>query len=682
VTSSTIRTVLLGALLCNTAILVLPGTASAQLNLFQGQAAEQAPTGGTVSRDALRAAIAAAEAGNTAEVDQRLQGISDPAARSLVEWFLIRAGSAGVSSQRAARFLTQNPGWPQEGTLRNRAEQALLNERRPAAEVIAFFRNGEPRSAPGRVALASALIASGDTANAHRQVRQAWRGRDLSLAAEQTVRERFPGVITRADEMARLDRLLYGEDTAAALRVATRIGGSALVKARARIAVINKAGNAGALLEAVPAEARSEPGYMFHRIQWLRRNDRPAEAARLMVQAPRDPRVLVDPDEWWTERRLLARRMIDEGDPQIAYRIASGHSAQRDVEKMEAEFTAGWIALRFLNDPNTADRHFQALQAEASRKISVARAAYWRGRAAEARGAWDARQHFEAAARFPTTYYGQLAAAKLGQTELALRGPRVSDESGRARLEARPMTRAIRLLSSAGLGDKARPFFVQLSETLNEPDEVAALARIGEQMGQHRFALLAGKGAAQRGIAVDHIAFPTGGLPSAPVAGPPIERAVVLAIARQESTFDPNARSTAGALGLLQLMPGTAAATARRFGVQWRPGALTDPVYNTTLGTAHLGELSEALNGSYVLTFAAYNAGKSRVREWIARYGDPRTPGVDVVDWVERIPFSETRNYVMRVMENLQVYRARLQGSQAALMIERDLRRGRPGSVE
>ncbi len=621
---------------------------------------------GGVDRDVLRAAIAAAEAGDRAGADQRRAQLSDPTARALVEWFLIRTGSEGVGSARIARFLTENRGWPAEGTLRSRAEQALFSERRPPQEVVAFFRNGEPRSAHGRVALATALAALGQTQDAHRHVRHAWRALEVPASLESTIRERFPGVITRTDEKARKDRLLYAEDTAGGLRIAQRLGGSDLAIARAWAAVINRAGNARQLLDAVPQAARADVGYQFARIQFLRRNDEPREAARLMLEAPRDPRVLIAPDDWWTERRLLARRMLDEGDPRIAYRIAAGHAAQRDVEKMEAEFTAGWIALRFIGDAETAERHFRALQQEARRKISVARAAYWLGRAAEARGSWDARQHFEQAARFPTTYYGQLALAKLGQTQIELRGPRAADAGARQRLDQRATVRAIRLLAAAGLGDKARPFFAHLSDTLTEPDEVMALHEIGERMGQHRFALLAGKGAAQRGLPVDFAAFPTAGLPTAPAAGPPIERAVVLAIARQESTFDPNARSHAGAIGLLQLLPGTAAATARRFGVPWQPSRLTDPVYNTTLGTAHLGELAEALNGSYVLTFAAYNAGKGRVREWIQRFGDPRRGDVDVVDWVERIPFSETRNYVMRVMENLQVYRARLAGTQSA----------------
>jgi soluble lytic murein transglycosylase len=630
----------------------------------------------TVDRTLFREAVTAAERGDVRGATDRAQRLGDPVARKTVEWFLLRSGAEGLGFQRFTRWLAENRHWPADQTLRGRAEVALLSENRPAGDVLAFFRDAPPRSAHGRLAFATALKSQGQTERAHALVREAWAVNDVPQSLERIVAERFPGVIGRADERRRMDRLFYKERTSEGLRIAQRIGGDVLALARARAAVINQDGNAGRLLDAVPAALRSDPAYQFSRIQWLRRADRHREAAQLLLAATRDQRALVDPDEWWTERRLVARKILEEGDAETAYRIVAGHSARRDTDKMEAEFHAGWIALRFRNDPSGADRHFAQLQREAVRPISVARALYWRGRAAEARGdAGVANQHYEAAARHRLTYYGQLAMAKLGRTTLTVHGSPQVDAGARARFDRREPVRAIRLLAAAGLIDKARPFFADMGEELRDADELALLARLGGELGQVRYMLMVGKLAVQRGLPLDHYAFPTNGVPNVESAGPSVERALVLGLSRQESTFDPVIRSSAGAVGLMQMLPASAQQTARRFNVTWQPRMLTDPAYNTRLGSAYLGQAIQDFNGSYVLAFAAYNAGRGRVREWLTRFGDPREPGVDPVDWVERIPFSETRNYVMRVMENLQIYRARLAGSSTPLRIEQDLRR-------
>jgi soluble lytic murein transglycosylase len=624
----------------------------------------------------FRDAVNAAERGDVRGATERQQRLPDPVARKVVEWFVLRSGAESIGSARFMRWLAENRHWPATQTLRGRAEVALLSENRPAAEVVAFFQNAAPRTAHGRLALATALKAQGQGERANALVREAWRSNDVPQSLERIASERFPGVISRADEIHRMHRVFFKERATEGLRLAQRLGGNELAIGRARAAVINQASNAGALLEAVPQAVRRDPGYIFARVQWLRRADRHREAAQLLLAAPREQRVLIDPDEWWTERRLVSRKVLEEGDPRTAYRVASGHSARRDIERMEAEFTAGWIALRFLQDHDAADRHFAQLQRDAVRSISVARGAYWRGRTAEARGdRVTANGHYETAARHRSTYYGQLAMARLGRTALSTNGsPRV-DEGTRARFERREPVRAIRLLAAAGLVDKTRSFFADMGDEFRDPEELALLSRLATEIGQVRFSVMVAKLAVQRGIHMDYYAFPTNGMPNVPSAGPPVERALVLALARQESLFDPRARSSAGAVGLMQMLPSSAQQTARRFNVAWQPGNLTDPAYNTRLGSAYLGEVIQEFGGSYILAFAAYNAGRGRVREWLTRFGDPRNPTVDPVDWVERIPFSETRNYVMRVMENLQIYRARLNGASAQLRIEQDLRR-------
>jgi len=397
-----------------------------------------------------------------------------------------------------------------------------------------------------------------------------------------------------------------------------------------------------------------------------------------MLQAPREPSKLVDPDAWWIERRVLSRELLDLGDPRTAYKLVAEHAAESSSNQADAEFHAGWYALRFLNDPATARRHFAAIQAVSTMPLSQSRAEYWLGRSAEAMGdKAEAVAQYRLAAAYPTTFYGQLAAAKLGMKQLALSKPPEADGATKKRFASREMVQAIQRFSAAGYDDRAQAFYMQLAETLTNPSEIALLAQMAEKSGKHQIALQIGKKAYVRGLPVETLAFPIAAIPRS-VKTTSIEKSIVYAIARQESAFNPAAVSRAGALGLLQLMPATAKMVAKSTGVPFNAKRLTsDPGYNATLGAAHLADLVGDFNGSYIMSFAAYNAGKSRVMQWVAQYGDPRDPNVDAIDWIERIPFTETRNYVQRCTENLQVYRARL--GEPALVINQDLHRGRPG---
>jgi soluble lytic murein transglycosylase len=475
-----------------------------------------------------------------------------------------------------------------------------------------------------------------------------------------------------------MDMRLYAEDVDGALRAANRAGANAQIIAKARIAVITKAGNARALLDAVPAEANRDIGYIFSRVQFLRRADQAAEAAEWVLSVPSDSGQAVDRDQWWIERRLVARKLLDLGEAKTAYRVARDAAIpSKENYRAEHQFTAGWIALRFLNDPATALAHFAKLAQGNSNPITLARAGYWQGRAAEALGRREeARTHYEAAARYSTAYYGQLARARLGHKDIVMRpapAPPADRRDAIARLE---IVRAIELLYAIEERDLIAGALADLGE---RSIDTVALAALGEVAARHKDAramVLLGKAALGRGLPLEHYAFPTLGIPDYHAIGPAIEPAVVYAIARQESAFNPKTVSSARAMGLMQVTPEAGRYVAKKFGASFdEKRLLGDQSYNVQLGAAELGDLYVDYRGSHILTFAGYNAGKGRVREWIARYGDPRDANVDPIDWVERIPFSETRNYVQRVLENLQVYRVRFGGS-SKLLIEADLHRG------
>ena len=600
--------------------------------------------------------------------------ISDPVARKLVEWVILRSEDGSSEFSRYAAFIAANPSWPGIETLRRRAEAVMWQDRVDPVAVIDFFRSGEPHTAKGRFALARALLTRGDVAGAAAAVRQAWRNDAFSADLEDQARETFSGLITPADDEVRMAARLYAEDSDAGLRAARHLDATALAIAKARAAVIDQAHNAKALLEAVPQAARRDPGYMFSRVQWLRRNDKIAEAAQWLNAAPRDPAKLIDVDRWWVERRLVSRKLLDLGDARLAYEVANG-AAPPDNQNYRAEqhFTAGWIALRFLRQPAIALAHFARIADGVSNPITLARSFYWQGRAAEALGReQDAHALYEAAAHYPTAYYGQLARARLGLDEVTLRAP------PRASAEHRTLeiARAFEILYAVDERDLVAIMAADLGDKATDTAALAELADIATRHNDARATLLIGKAMLGRGYPFERYAFPDFGVPNYQPIGPAVEPCVVYSIVRQESAFNPHVVSSANAYGLMQVTPAAGRDTAKRFNVTFNQRRLADDVaYNAQLGAAELGNDLASWRGSYILAFVSYNAGPRRAREWIEQYGDPRTPKVDPIDWIERIPISETRNYVERVIENMQVYRALVENN-PKLSIEADLRRG------
>jgi soluble lytic murein transglycosylase len=613
-----------------------------------------------------------------ADATQAEAAISDPVARKLAEWVILRSDDNGASVERYRAFITANPSWPSQTFLRRRGEAALWDDHRDDATVWAWFENDSPLSAKGKMSLARAMIARGDRANAERLVRDAWRNDTMSEDTESTALDLFGALLTPGDHKARMDLLLYGSEHEAALRAAKRLGANQIALAKARIAAYKKASNTKALLDAVPRELHGDPGYIFSKIQLLRREEKFTEAAQLMMSAPKDSGRLYNLDEWWIERRLLSRKMLDVGEHRTAYLIARDAALPaRDIYKTEQEFTAGWIALRFLTDPATAAQHFARIGVGSVNPTALARAGYWQGRAAEAAGrAQDARAAYTAAAAQSTSYYGQLARAKLGLPQIELNGVPAGRGRGIERLE---IVRAVQLLYELDEREIAIPIYGDLGEN-GDPDALAGLGELASRYSDARGMLLLGKAALNRGLPFDFYAYPVNGIPPFKSIGPEVEQSIIFAIARQESAFNPSVVSPAQAYGLMQVTPDAGKYVCKKYGASFDLTRLkTDPVYNAALGAAELGGLIEDYRGSYIMTFAAYNAGRGSVKKWVERYGDPRDPKVDAVDWVELIPFSETRNYVQRIMENLQVYRARFGGG-TRLQIEADLHRG--ASVE
>ncbi|MET0743529.1 MAG: lytic transglycosylase domain-containing protein [Microvirga sp.] len=610
--------------------------------------------------DYLPLVLKAYRDGDTAEADileTRLQ----PGAQAAAEWYTIRSGRS-IGYERIRSFRTAYPDWPVSAQLRRRTEETFLAARRPAAEVCQFFASQPPATQNGRIALATAFQAEGRIEEAVNLIRHVWREDTFGGDVEDRILDRFPGVMTVADHRFRMERLLHKEVWGGAARAAEFAGKSYDTLVKARLGLYQGTKKAEKAFAAVPAALRTDPSYLFSRALYLRRSGKIEDAARIMAQAPQDPELLVDGDAWWAERRYVTRELLDDGKDRLAYEVASRHGAESPAQAIEAEFHAGWIALRFLHDPKVAGEHFARAATNARTPISIARAAYWQARTAEASGEADAAKGFyRQAADKPTTYYGQLSLTQLGQP-IALRGPDPLTDEARRAFEALPSVQAVNLLQTINEPDLALALYTEMAQTWTDPAQLDVLAASATAQRNARAVLAIGKTAVQRGLPLDMHAYPLAGIPDFEPVGDDVEAAMVYAVARQESAFNPKAMSGAGARGLMQLMPATAKRTAQRFGLPYDPDRLiSDPSYNAKLGSAHLGELMEDWKGSTILAFASYNAGGGNVKKWIDAYGDPRKPQVDMVDWIERIPFHETRNYVQRVMENLAVYRQRLE---------------------
>ena len=629
------------------------------------------------AQDALKQAIARVKAGNGVEALALAERVSDPAGKALVTWLAIRMTAKDVGYERAARFLRERADWPGQTVLRRRVEKLLYDEEKDAKTVRAFFSGVRPVSGEGKIALAKALKESGDQNGALALIKSTWREEDLTKDSEDDILEAFPNALSRADHKARADKMFAIAAYDDAQRAYERAGPDFAALGRARAAAMQKAGNAQKLLEAVPAGVRADSGYRLARVQLLRRKNENDAAIRAATESPR-PVAGPDADLWWMERRLLVRRALDDGNVKLAYRLAAEAATPiSENYKADQAFTAGWVALRFLGDPATAQRHFAEIPKISVHPLTLARGHYWLGRAAEAANdPLGARAQYELAGSHPIAYYGQLARARLKLSDLSLRRLPQPSEAERADFERLEPVRAIRLLYAAGETELIPSIYTDLVERARDHVTVVMLANIATAMRDARSLVLITKAALNRGLPLEGIGFPTFALPTFNHVGPAVDRSVLYAIARQESQFDPKAVSAANAQGLMQVMPATGRAIAKKFGLTFDKNRMREPTFSLQLGAAELGDLLQAYRGSYVLAFIGYNAGRGRAREWIEKYGDPRDPKVDTVDWVERIPISETRFYVQRVMENMQVYRSIL-GAHPALTIEADLARGR-----
>ena len=624
-------------------------------------------------------AFRAAARNNWSYAHRLARGAQDPLGATILKWWDYSSSGTRAFFADIARFIDEHPDWPDQRLLQINAEAAMARGVSDS-DVLAWYRWRDPIIREGLLRFADALFGIGQDSRAVALVRAAWvEGRFNGQDLRETYR-RYRAHLRPEDHVARLDRLVWANYDRAARRMYRYVDEGHQRLAEARLMLRARQGGVDLAIARVPRALRDHPGLVYERLRWRRTKDRDDDARALLRKPPVDlgPR----PKLWWRERGILARHALEDGLVSEAYALAAGHRQTANSTFSEAEWLAGWIALRFLDDAAAALPHFARMHDAVTLPISRARAAYWAGLAADTLGDSEgAALWYGRAAAYPATFYGQVAIARVAAPDAPLIFD-AGDASSRVTLNGHALFAAVRFLTFIGRDYLAEPFYDRLSAlSRTEADHamVSALAHSVDRPGQ---AIRAAQQAARDGYVSIERLFPLVDVPFAQDDAD-LEHALVLALIRQESRFDPKARSGSGALGLMQLMPSTARAVARRIGLsESRKRLTTNRTHNVALGSRYLSDMIERFDGSYLLAVAAYNGGPRNVARWIAANGDPRSdPNVDIIDWIEMIPLAETRNYVQRVLEGIQIYRWQLGRRPTASSLERDLARGLAPSV-
>ena len=605
---------------------------------------------------ALAAALKAVDEGRIADARAMVANFRNPLLTRIVDWSILRvAAKTDADFASTWRFLRESPEWPEPEVLRRQAEERL-GPNVPAADVFRYFTAFPPLTSTGHLRRLDAAQAAspGDVA---KLARESWQNATFRNSDENDFLNRYGHLLTGADHIARFDRILRDGRPQVARELLSKLPPDYQPLAEARLAMATRAADAATLVRAVAPARLEEPTVKLERAQWLRRGNNLDEAKALMVSPTPN-----QTEAWWNERNQLARDMLAANRAADAYAVTVAHGQSKGVAFAEAEFLAGWLAFRQLKKTADAQNHFQKLYDGVSTDISKSRAAYWLGRTNEAAGrAKEANDWYAKAAALGQTFYGQLAQRKLPGTTPKLPSDPVPSAADRQALDGRELATVARFLGQAGDNDRARLFLLRLATQVTAPGETALLARLALDLKRPDVGLTVARRAATNGVALFDASFPMVDLGNTGA----LERALALALTRQESSFNAAAVSTSGALGLMQLLPGTARDVAGRLAVPFIQDKLTrDPAYNVQLGSQYMVEMLQRFGGSYEIALAAYNAGPNRVARWLepSSLGDPRTGKIDMVDWIELIPFRETRNYVQRIMEGVAVYRSRLAG--------------------
>lgn len=634
-------------------------------------------------RDQLQAAATAVARGNLRQIIIHRAAIADPVAVKIVDWMKLEAGYGTASEY--LEFVKSSPLWPIGDRFRQNLEKATLLQGGTVGDLKELFERFPPQTGMGQAALASAKLTAGDQSAAAELARRAWREDGLSATVETGILQRFGQLLRPEDHLARINHLLAADYTsrnarrrraAMVRRVVPLLSDAEKPIVEARIAIYLDDKNRDKLLKALPEKAQADPQLKRQQAQALRRRKRLKSASELLASLPAGLESQAAEADWLMRQRL-ARAMLEAGEVKLAFELVERARPPDANEAIEAAFLAGWLALRKLGQPEQALTHFERLDDVANGPLSRSRAAYWLGRAhRELSNDAKAAEEFARAAAHRDTFHGALARIHRENPDrsLELPLPPLPDARIAETFAEQDIVQAMVIAHKADLPRRAvRKLFNHFAWTNEDAKQLVLAAQLADELDDTQLSVRIGKAAVSNGHPLYIYAYPVHRFPIfEPLTDEP-EPELILSIARQESEFNTQAVSRAGARGLLQVMPATARGVCRSYRISCKVSQLNSNLsFNARIAAAYITDQSEAVDGNMILTLTSYNAGPGRTRQWLRERGDPRKPERDALDWVYEIPFEETRLYVQKVISNLQVYRARL-GSEAPIQIDRDL---------
>lgn len=625
----------------------------------------------------FRKAASNARRGRWNDVMTARRQISNDVAKDALLW-LRASRDPNVPLSDLTYAMHNLTNWPRMTTIKSKAEKKVLDKPSSVPDPINWFRGEPPVSGEGRMLLAKAHFKRGDIESGKKWLKLAWRESKLTRDRQRDIFKSYKEYLTPEDHAARADYLVWQGRRyfSSAQGLLPLMPKNDRLLINARMALRQNARGMNAAVDAVPKALQGDPGFAYERAYWRRKRKSKDYALPVLLNINSAPMTSRGQERLWNERRLMAYWAIEEREFETAYQMTRNHGMTRGAGFASVEFLAGWLSLNKLGQPERAMQHFTTLRDGVGLPVSRSRAAYWQGRAAEILSNGESAFHYTDAAQHVNTFYGMLAADKLssGRAQITLPPEPVRDFD-RAAFYADTRVQAARLFAEA----QQELFFTQksfhLDDEFEKPEELSLLSELGRDFGYMRPSIRAAKQAGRLQTMLTESGYPF--VPAIDALDDKFEKPFVYAIARQESEFNYSAVSHAKAYGLMQMINATARSTARRHRIPYSRTRMTSDInYSANLGAHHLRDLLKDYNGSYIMTCIAYNAGPRRVSRWIKKYGDPRKGEIDPIDFLESIPFSETRNYVQRVIENMQVYRARLNGGSSINQIDRDLRAG------
>ena len=606
-------------------------------------------------RPIFQAALKSAADGDWEIAKTTIDLCNDSLPKVILEWLFLQDTEESIAPERVTRFLKTYPNWPNEIILRHKLERALMSGEKPAM-ASQWLENNTPKTYEGKVRLIKILMDDKNVLGATKLIKSIWLNEKFSSAEEQNFLKRYGKMLSVPEHNERLDNLLWQSRTTEARRMLYRVTKEVRSISIARIYLLENHLDVDLAISRVPKTLRDHPGLIYERVKWRRRANKNESARALLFSLPE---LLPHHAKWWKEINYQIRESLDEGLISDAFRLAVIGSQLEGHPHIEASWMAGWIALEFLKEPEIALSYFKRMLEHVSMPISLARAAYWAGRSATDSNNYHlASYYFEKAAYHKTTFYGQLAGKTLNLQDSSV--PRTTGEkkSTNKKFEQSSLIRAAKMFGEVGDPDLMKRFILHALPTAPTSTEVKYLAGLGNRYNYPHICISAAKQILRGGALLLDELYP---IPSQNAwvtdEESKVGLALIYSLTRQESEMNPKATSAAGALGLMQLMPATANQMANKLGLTFDKSRLTnDTNYNLVLGTTYLSGLIKRYNGSLTLALAAYNAGPKNVRKWIRRYGDPTRNEIDEVDWIEQLPYPETRNYIQRVLEGTAVY--------------------------